>query len=262
MTVPLIYNEQLVGTLNVESPYPNFFGPNDLQFTELYSKEIANALHTLELLAAQNNCASWQALDMVNREIVMPVDDVLACSAVLIKRGVDDESQQSLQRIAANARAIRESIHKVASLVTCVDPAVQAQQILIGKRVLVIEQDERTRKSAHMILEKLGAAVDTAGTAVAGIAMLSLAHYDAVFMEVRPIDLGGYDTYCKLREARPGTRIAMTNSFSHDPAHSYVRAKQDGLKFYIYKPFKQEQMVNVLLAPPPGDSVPVPKGSH
>ena len=57
MTVPLKYNDEVVGTLNVESPRLSGFGPDDLQFTELFSKEIAAALHTLDLLTAQNKLA-------------------------------------------------------------------------------------------------------------------------------------------------------------------------------------------------------------
>ena len=78
MTVPLIYSDEVVGTLNVESPRLNGFGPDDLQFTELFSREIASALHTLDLLSAQQSCAVSQSIDQVSREIALPVDDVLA----------------------------------------------------------------------------------------------------------------------------------------------------------------------------------------
>ena len=43
MTVPLKFQDEVIGTLNVESPRVNGFGPDDLQFTELFSKEIASA---------------------------------------------------------------------------------------------------------------------------------------------------------------------------------------------------------------------------
>ena len=44
MTVPLKFHDEVIGTLNVESPRINGFGADDLQFTELFSKEIAAAL--------------------------------------------------------------------------------------------------------------------------------------------------------------------------------------------------------------------------
>ena len=43
MTVPLKFQDEVIGTLNVESPRVNGFGPDDLQFTELFSREVAAA---------------------------------------------------------------------------------------------------------------------------------------------------------------------------------------------------------------------------
>ena len=44
MTVPLVFQDAVIGTFNVESPKPNAFGAEDLQFAELFSREIAQAL--------------------------------------------------------------------------------------------------------------------------------------------------------------------------------------------------------------------------
>ena len=57
MTVPIVYQDEVIGTFNVESPEPNAFGPEDLQFTELFARELARSLHTLNLLNAQEQCA-------------------------------------------------------------------------------------------------------------------------------------------------------------------------------------------------------------
>ena len=78
MTVPLKFQDEVIGTLNVESPRVNGFGPDDLQFTELFSKEIAAALHTLDLLSAQQVCTASQSIEAVNKEIALPLDEVLA----------------------------------------------------------------------------------------------------------------------------------------------------------------------------------------
>ncbi len=51
MTIPLNFQDEVIGTFNVESPRLNAFGPEELQFAELFSREIANALHTLNLLS-------------------------------------------------------------------------------------------------------------------------------------------------------------------------------------------------------------------
>src|SRR5262249_4296290 len=71
MTVPIIYQDEVIGTFNVESPRPNGFGSEDLQFAELFSRELGRALHTLNLLSAQQQCTASQSIEAVNREIAL-----------------------------------------------------------------------------------------------------------------------------------------------------------------------------------------------
>ncbi len=262
MTVPLIYSDEVVGTLNVESPRLNGFGPDDLQFTELFSREIASALHTLDLLSAQQSCAVSQSIDQVSREIALPVDDVLASAAVLLKKygNLDPEATQHLRRIVANARLVKDCVRKVGQQALANEPVGQPQ-LLHGKRILLIEQDERMRKSAHLLFERLGAEAESAATATEALAMLADSIYDAVFTEVRPLDLSGYDTYCRIREMRPGIRIAMTTGYGYDAAHSLVKARMDGLRYVLFKPFKQDQVVNAVLATIAPPSSPAPAGT-
>ncbi len=262
MTVPLLSSDEVVGTLNVESPRPNAFGADDLQFTELFSREIASALHTLDLLSAQQSCAVSQSIDQVSREIALPVDDVLASAAVLLQKvgGADPEMTLHLRRIVASARLVKDCVRKVGHQAQPNEP-VGEPQLLHGKRVLLIEQDERMRKSAHLLFERLGAESESAATAAEALAMLADSSYDAVFTEVRPHDMGGYETFCRIREMRPGIRIAMTTGYGYDAAHSLVKARMDGLRHVLFKPFKQDQVVNAVLAVATPPSAPAPAGT-
>ena len=262
MTVPLIYGDEVVGTLNVESPRLAAFGADDLQFTELFSREIASALHTLDLLSAQQSCAVSQSIDQVSREIALPVDDVLASAAVLLKKSgaLDPETTLHLRRIVANARLVKDCVRKVGQQAQANEPAGEPQ-LLHGKRILIIEQDERMRKSAHLLLERLGAESESAATAAEALAMLADSSYDAVFTEVRPQDMSGYETFTRIREMRPGIRIAMTTGYGYDAAHSLVKARMDGLRHVLFKPFKQDQVVNAVLALVAPPSAPAPAGT-
>ncbi|MFO0865369.1 MAG: hypothetical protein U0744_12085 [Gemmataceae bacterium] len=42
--------------------------------------------------------------------------------------------------------------------------------------------------------------------------------------------------------------ILMTG-FGYDPHHSLVKARQDGLRFVLYKPFRVEQLLAALQTP-------------
>src|SRR5439155_14120735 len=72
LTVPLIYQQRVIGTFNVESPKVNAFSDEDLQFAEIFCREIAFALHTLELLNAEMRNAATRSCEAVSREVAMP----------------------------------------------------------------------------------------------------------------------------------------------------------------------------------------------
>jgi CheY-like chemotaxis protein len=255
MTVPLKYNDEVVGTLNVESPRLRGFGPDDLQFTELFSKEIAAALHTLDLLTAQQTCTAAQSIDAINREIVLPVDDVLAGAAVLLRKfGDDPEAAEQLRRILTRARTVKENIQKVGRDLALEEPPTDGAVPLAGKRVLVVDPDERMRKSAHLILGRLGANVETAATASEGLALLAEMPFNAVLLDIKPPDMGGYEAYRRMREARPGVPVAMTMGFGYDSAHAIVKARQDGLQHVLFKPFRADQVISAVLDGPLGAS--------
>ncbi|MBY0460628.1 MAG: GAF domain-containing protein, partial [Gemmataceae bacterium] len=173
MTVPLKFQDEVIGTLNVESPRVNGFGPDDLQFTELFSREVAAALHTLDLLSAQRVCTAGELVESVGKEVALPLDDVLAGASVLLGRlsGADPEAAARLRDILGAARRVKDGIVRVGRELTEVNPPAPGSQPLAGKRVLVIDADERVRRSAHLMLGRLGAAVETAATGLEGAAL-------------------------------------------------------------------------------------------
>jgi CheY-like chemotaxis protein len=255
MTVPLIVQNEVIGTLNVESPRVNGFGPDDLHFTELFSREVAAALNTLDLLTAQEECTTAQSIAAVNKEIALPIDEVLASASVLIgKPFADPETAAHLRKILDNARQVKENIGRVGREMAPhpvpnqpAPPAAPAPAALAGRKVLVVDADERVRRQAHLLLTRLGATVETAGTATAGLALAGDADYDAIFLDVKPPDMGGYECYKRFRAARPRSTLALTTGFGYDVAHSIVKARQDGMRYVLFKPFREEQVVTAVL---------------
>ncbi len=51
--MPLLLHDEVIGTFNVESTEPRAFSESDLQFLEIFSRDVAAALNTLELLVAE-----------------------------------------------------------------------------------------------------------------------------------------------------------------------------------------------------------------
>lgn len=245
LTVPLKFHDEVIGTLNVESSKPHAFGPQELQFTELFSKEIAAALHTLDLLSAQSMFTASQSLDAVNREIALPIDDVLASASLLLGRHPNAETAAHLRRIIDRAREVRESVARVGR-----EMASQPKndtRALASKRVLVVDSDERMRRNAHALIGRMGGQVETASSAGEGLALAADNSYDAILLDIKPGDMRGSEAYRRFRDTSPNSTIALTTGFGYDDDHTIVKARQDGLKHVLFKPFKPEQVARAVL---------------
>jgi CheY-like chemotaxis protein len=255
LTVPLIAGDEVIGTLNVESPRSNAFSAHDLQFTETFSRMIAQALHTLELLTAEKRGTATASVDAVSREVALQVDDILAAATALLSRaeGHEPEAAEKLQHILASARSIKQSIQKVGETLVP-EPAGGADGTATGRlkglRVLVVDNDDRVRRSAHALLGRFGAQVETARTGQEALAMARMGAYDAVMVDIRLPDLIGYEAYRQLSAAQPQARMVLMTAFGYDAGHAIVRARQDGLRFVLYKPFRIDQLIDALVSTP------------
>ncbi len=258
LTVPLVFQEQVVGTFNVESPQPDAFGESDRQFLELFGQEIAAALHTLELLSAEKWSTATQSVEAVSREVALPVDDILAAATSVLERyiGHDPDIADKLRKILAGARSIKACIQQVGENIapTQAPPAsagVAAPPSLKGLRVLVADNDDRVRRSAHSLLGRWGCVVETARDAQEAITMARLGNYDAVLADIRLPDLSGYEVYRRLREVQPRARLVLMTGYGYDPSHSLVKARQEGLRHVLFKPFRVDQLMDALASPDP-----------
>jgi CheY-like chemotaxis protein len=262
LTVPLIFQDKVIGTFNVESPRPNAFDATDLQFAEIFCHEIAAALHTLELLQVEKSTAASQSVEAISREVALPVDDILAAATSILERyiGHDPEMADKIRKIIVGARAIKQSIQKVgediapAPLTPAPLPAGDrgkgegkpASPALKGLRVLVADNDDRVRRSAHGLLGRWGCIVETARDGQEALTMARLGPYDAILADIRLPDISGYEVYRRLREAQPQARVILMTGYGYDPTHALVKARQDGLRFVLFKPFRVDQLRDAL----------------
>lgn len=252
LTVPLRFADRVVGTFNVESPRPDAFGEADLRFAEVFGHSVAAALHTLDLLSLEKTTAASASLDAVCREVALPVDDVLADAAALLDRyvGHDPEAAARLRQILHNARLVKQSIVKVGEEVGSrpLPSAVREPPPpdLKGIRVLVADNDDAVRRSAHALIGRWGGIVETARDGREALTMARLANYDAIVADIRLPDLSGYEVYRALREARPAARVILMTGYGYDPGHSLVKARQDGLRHVLFKPFRVDQLRDAL----------------
>ncbi|MGI9457044.1 MAG: response regulator [Aeoliella sp.] len=264
LTVPLVLHDDVIGTFNVESPEAKAFSESDLQFLEIFSRDVAVALNTLELLAAEKATTAAASVEAIHSAVARPVDDILNDAVNVMERYIGHEPQvvERLQGILRNARDIKQVIHKVGQTMApaeaCPTSArVETRPALVGKRVLVVDEDESVRSAAHALLDRYHCVVETAHDGNEAIYMtrnlLGEERYDAIIADIRLPDMSGYQLLVKLQERTEHVPLILMTGFGYDPGHSIVKARQAGLKHVLYKPFRLDQLletVEQVVAPP------------
>ena len=259
LTAPLILHDQVLGTINVESPEPAAFTDSDLQFLEIFARDVAFALNTLELLVAQKANTAQQSCDAIHSAVAMPVDEILN-DAVNVMEGYIGHSPEvvdRLRRILHNARDIKQTIQQIGQRMTpleAVPAGVQSPQhaALREKRILVVDADEQVREDAHQLLERYGCVVETAQKGAEAVMMVrssgGSSGYDVIISDIRLPDFSGYQLMLRLGDIIHRVPMVLMTGFGYDPGHSIVKARQNGLhpKCVLFKPFRLDQMIDVV----------------
>jgi len=259
LTVPLVLHDQILGTINVESFDADAFSDSDLQFLEIFARDVAFALNTLELLVAQKANTAQQSCDAIHSAVALPVDEILN-DAVNVMEGYighQGEIVDRLRRILRNARDIKQTIQQIGQRMTpleAVPVGLQSTQhaLLSGKRILVVDEDGSVRDDAHRLLEKYGCIVETAHEGKEAVMMVRSSggegSYDVIISDIKLPDFSGYQLMCRLNEFMSRVPMVLMTGFGYDPGHSIVKARQAGLhpKAVLYKPFRLDQLVDVV----------------
>ena len=257
ITVPLIFHDKVIGTLNVESPEANAFSESDLQFLEIFARNVAVALHTLDLLAAEKASTAAASVDAIHSAVALPIDIILNDAVNVMERYIGHETDvvERLQSILRNARDIKRVIQKVGQSMAPAQASPStsvptARPSLVGKRVLVVDDDEQVRAAAHALLERYRCIVETARSAKeAGLMVSNLgsdASYDAILADIRLPDANGYEFLTCMKKLLDRVPLILMTGFGYDPGHSILKARQEGVASVLYKPFRLDQLLNAV----------------
>jgi len=260
LTVPLMHHDRVLGTFNVESTKPNAFSEQDQQFLELFCRDLAVALNTLELLVFERATTVNESSALLLRDAAKPVDEILNDIAWLQTKyvGFDPEAAGRLQRMLKQTRTIRQLLHGVGEKVVprAVAPAlpqVPSRPKLKHKRVLVADGDESVRQAAHELLARYGCDVETAHNGEEALLMIRTFHYDVVLFDAEMTDMHLIEALTQIRHIHPHLPVVLMKGFGYDGAHRMVKARQMGFKLALYKPFRLDLLLAELekaLAPP------------
>ena len=258
LTVPLVVHDEVIGTFNVESLEPRAFTESDLQFLEIFARDVAGALNTLELLVAEKASTAAASVEAIHIAVALPVDEILNEAVNVMERyiGHEPEVAERLQRILRNARDIKQVIQKVGQTMAPAQAHPQAMQVddrptLRGRRVLVADADENVRSAAHGLLDRYGCTVETARDGAEAIFMVLRPMdqaYDVIIADIRLPDMNGYELMLKLQEVMDPVPLVLMTGFGYDPGHSIVNVRKAGLPAYavLYKPFRLDQSADAV----------------
>jgi two-component system, sensor histidine kinase SagS len=250
LTVPLTHHDRVLGTFNVESTQPNAFSEQDQQFLELFCRDLAVALNTLELLVFERVTMASEASLVLLRDAAKPVDEILSDIAWLQNKyvGFDPEAAGRLQRMLKQTRTIRQLIHGIGEKVAPSSATPAMSQVtprpkLKQKRVLVADAEESVCQAAHELLGRYGCEVEATSTGENALAMIRSFHYDIVLFDAEMTDLHLITALTQIREMHPLLPVIIMKGFGYDGAHRMVNARQMGFKLALYKPFKVELLL-------------------
>ncbi len=69
---------------------------------------------------------------------------------------------------------------------------------------------------------------------------------DLVLTDIAMPDMDGYELFWRIKDYDENIPVIMMTGFGYDPNHVLVRAKVDGLKDVLYKPFDIEKLAELI----------------
>jgi CheY-like chemotaxis protein len=247
LTVPLLLHDQVLGTFNVESARVGAFVQADQHYLELFCREVALALNTLNLLKVEKAAAAIQGTRQLMCDLAQPIDAVLHDAVWLLCRlkNHDEEAARRLRAMLQQTRHVREKILEMGHVMStkCGLPDSSRHPKLRAKRILLIDADPEIQASAHQLLSPFGCTVETAHTGEEGLQMAATLHYDVALADIRLPDYKGSRIYTAIRDSFPNIPVVLMTDFGYDGGHTLVKAREMGMKRALFKPFKPHLLV-------------------
>jgi CheY-like chemotaxis protein len=257
LTVPLRLHDHVIGVFNIESYTPNAFNENDRKFAEIFGRYIAMATNILDLLVVERYTTNEQVTENFLGELSEPLSDITAEVIAMEAEEVPEPITQAIERIKAAAASIRSRIEDCAAgprSILGADQELKKHEIdpvMLGQRVLVADNERTIRETLQRILSQRGCDVTICHDGVETMAALEAASkngrpYRLVLSDIKMPDRNGYEVFRKAKSVAPDTTVILMTGFGYDPHHSIVRASQEGLDSFLFKPFKATQMIDAV----------------
>jgi CheY-like chemotaxis protein len=256
LTVPLRLFDRVIGIFNVESEQVGQFTEDDRQLAEIFARYMAMALHILDLLVVERYTTNERVTGDISDSILEPLGQLSQQLQELRRTEEDGEArfddrlatiQAELKRVEARVGDVTRGPRTILDAEDALH-RIEVDHVLVGKRILVVEDEDVVREQAGKVLAALGCSVTAVGTGQEAIEALQAAQgydrFDLVLSDIRLPDRNGYEVFTAAKRTQREVPVILMTGFGYDPHHSIVRASQEGLQCVLFKPFQADQLLH------------------
>ncbi|MCK4362763.1 MAG: PAS domain S-box protein [Dehalococcoidia bacterium] len=108
-------------------------------------------------------------------------------------------------------------------------------------RILIVDDDESSRRSLSLILGKNGYEVETAGTGREALEKAQQIFFNLTLLDIRLPDVEGTKLLAPLKEMHPGLAVIMITGYA--TVETAVQALTDGASAYVTKPLNMDEVL-------------------
>jgi two-component system CAI-1 autoinducer sensor kinase/phosphatase CqsS len=137
-----------------------------------------------------------------------------------------------------------------------------ARVALLGKRLLLVEDDAAQRVTTRHKLRPLGLVVDEAADGQRALELMARHAYDVVLLDLHMPVLDGYQVALRVRQGQvPANRYVRIVAHTSEPAHvARVKTQRAGMEGFLGKPCAQLPLAQALQGAVEGRGGGVPQG--
>lgn len=115
-----------------------------------------------------------------------------------------------------------------------------------GLKVMVIDDSKTIRRTAEMLLQRVGCEVQTAVDGFEALAKIADYHPDIIFIDVMMPRLDGYQTCAIVKNNPDFGDIPIIMLSSKDGLFDKARGRIVGADEYLTKPFSKDELYDAL----------------
>ncbi len=110
------------------------------------------------------------------------------------------------------------------------------------ENILIVDDDESTRKTLAFIFNKKGYNVETVGTGHEALEMAQQKSFNLALLDIKLSDIEGIELLVPLKKIHPDMETIMMTAYSS--LETVIRALNEGASAYIIKPLNLDDVLN------------------